>query len=319
MYFASVDCGGTKTAFLMTDGLGKEVARCYLGPGNYLVTGLEETTDLINEGIENLCKQANIDKSEITMALIASAGYSSNHKDPRYDEAAKRKYHFNYYVTGDVSNAMKGSLLNSEGIHLIAGTGSVGKGTDGKTVFPSIGGWGYYVGADEGGGYWIGSSLLRHFERQADGREEKTLLYDYMFKKYNFKVDHDCLYLIIDTFENKRDKIATVALDVVELCKLGDPVAKQIMFDAGVELAKIAKAIYRRDHYKDPVTISYSGSVFKSIEYLRPGIEEELKDIPHNFCDPILRPLAGGIVLAMEKANYEYNDEIINNLKKIAD
>lgn len=319
MYFVSVDCGGTKTAFVMVNELGKEVARCKLGPGNVLVIGIEQSVNLITSGINELCKQANIERKDITMAVIATAGYGSSFQDHKYDEAAKENYDFNYCITSDVANAIKGSLLDGPGIHLIAGTGSIGKGTNGEKMYHSVGGWGYYCGSDEGGGYWIGANLLRHFERQADGREEKTQLYDYVFKKYGFEKPSDCLELIINKFENQRDKIATCAIDVVELCKLGDPVAKQIMYDAGKELAKIAKALYKQNEFVDPVTISYSGSVFKSIDYLRDGIEDELKDIPHNFRAPILGPLAGGLALAMSKANYTYNEEIINNLSQIKD
>mgnify|MGYP003331484939 CR=1 FL=1 len=46
---------------------------------------------------------------------------------------------------------------------------------------------------------------------------------------------------------------------------------------------EVSKALFKKDNLKEPVTISYSGSVFKSMEYLKPGIEEELKDIKHIF------------------------------------
>lgn len=317
MYYVSVDCGGTKTAFVLTNEKGFKLAECVLGPGNFLVTGVDKVTDTIVEGVETLCKQANISTDDLSMVLIASAGYNSQRGNPEYDAAAKEKYKFNYVVTSDVSNAIKGSLLDNEGIHLIAGTGSIGKGFDGKELKPSVGGWGYYCGSDEGSGYWIGCQLLHHFERQADGREARTSLYDYVMKKFELNNDREIVTTIIKVLENKREKIATLAIDVAELCKQGDECAKQIMFDAGKELAQVAKAIYKRDKYNDPVTISYSGSVFKSAEYLTPGIEDELKDIPHNFRAPILSPLAGGILLAIEYAGNKYDDETIENLKKI--
>lgn len=317
MYFVSVDCGGTKSAFLMTDEKGNQIATCKLGPGNYLVIGLDAMVKLINEGMDELCRLANVTRDDITMAVIASAGFSSGNRDSKYDERAKKEYKFNYFLTGDTNNAMKGSLLDNEGIHLIAGTGSVGKGFDGTNIKPAIGGWGYYCGSDEGGGYWIGAKLLWHYERQSDGREPKTMLHDYVANKYNFESDHDVIFFIIETLKNERDKIAALAVDVAELCKLGDPCALQIMKEAGYELGTIAKALYKRDGYKLPLTISYSGSVFKSLEYLKPGIEEALADIPHNIRKPILSPLAGGVLMAMNLANYKYDDEVIENLKKL--
>lgn len=317
MYYISVDCGGTKTAFVLTNELGIKLADCVLGPGNFLVTGVDNVTDMLVEGVNILCEKANITPADLSMVLIASAGYNPSRSNVEYDEAAKAKYKFNYCITSDIANAMKGSLLDSEGIHLISGTGSIGKGFDGKNQKPSVGGWGYYCGSDEGSGYWIGCKLINHFERQADGREERTALYDYVMKKFNLTNDSEIINVIVKELKNERDKIATLAKDVAELCKQDDPVAKKIMYDAGRELAQVAKAMYKRDHYNDPVTISYSGSVFKSAEYLSPGIEDELKDIPHIFRAPILSPLAGGILLAIEQAGNTYTDQTIENLKAI--
>lgn len=317
MYYISVDCGGTKTAFVLTNESGVKLADCVLGPGNFLVTGVDKVTDTIVEGVNALCEKANITPADLSMVLIASAGYNPSRSNVEYDEAAKAKYKFKYCITSDIANAMKGSLLDSEGIHLISGTGSIGKGFDGKNQKPSVGGWGYYCGSDEGSGYWIGCKLINHFERQADGREDRTALYDYVMKKFNLSNDSEIINVIVKELKNERDKIASLAFDVAELCKQNDPIAKKIMYDAGRELAQVAKAMYKRDQYKDPVTISYSGSVFKSAEYLSPGIEDELKDIPHIFRAPILSPLAGGILLAIEQAGNTYTDETVENLKKI--
>lgn len=319
MYFVSVDCGGSKSNFVLTDETGKELARCKLGPGNHLVLGVDKTVELINDGINQLCEEANIDKKDITMAILATAGYGSSFQDKKYDEAAKENYAFNYVITGDTKNALKGSLLDHSGIHIIAGTGSICKGSYNSNKYKSIGGWGYYANADEGSGHWIGCSLLRHFEWQADGREEKTLLYDYMYKTFDFKCDNDCLYLVMNRLNNERDKIATLAKNVAELCDMNDPAALQIMYDAGYQLGILARSMYKNNKFDDPVTISYSGSVFKSLKYLRPGIEKALEDVPHVLADPILGPLAGGIALAMDYAEYKYDESVIENLKKIID
>ena len=318
MYYISVDCGGTKTAFLLADEKGNEIARTTLGPGNFYVTGVETVTDNIRQGVNELCEKAKISKDEIAYALIAAAGYNTKRGNKEFDEAAKAKFDFKYIVTGDTANAMKGSLLDKQGIHLISGTGSIGKGTFGHDKNGStIGGWGYYCGSDEGSGYWIGAKLIWHFERQADGREKRTLVYDYLMNKFKLSDPSQMVNVIVNELKNERDQIATLAVDVANLCKQGDETAKQIMFEAGQELGLIAKTIYEKDQYDLPVTISYSGSVFNSVEFLKPGIEDSLKDISHIFREPILSPLTGGILLAMEFAGKEYNDEIVENLKKI--
>ena len=76
---------------------------------------------------------------------------------------------------------------------------------------------------------------------------------------------------------------------------------------------------YKKYEFNNPGNISYSGSIFKAIEYLTPGIEDELKDIPHVFRAPILSPLAGGVLLAMKQVGMDYNEDIINNLRSISE
>ena len=39
--YLSVDCGGTKTAFLLCRETGELEAACTLGPGNYMVNGID--------------------------------------------------------------------------------------------------------------------------------------------------------------------------------------------------------------------------------------------------------------------------------------
>ena len=315
MYFISVDCGGTKSAFLITDEKGNKLASLRKGPGNYLVSGLHETIDMINEGIDELCNSVGCTRDDIAMAMLAMPAYTADDPDPELLEETAKAFKFNYVLCNDVTNGLTGSLLDNEGIHLISGTGSIGMGSDGTNVTDVVGGWGYYCGADEGSGYWIACNLIRHFEMQQDGREEKGLLFDYLSNKYNLKTQRDGLNLILGKLENKREKIATMTMDCVELAHMGDETAKKIFYDAGYELGRVAKGLYNKSNFKDPVRISYSGSIFKSIDLLRDGMEDALKDIPHHIEEPILEPLEGGIIYAMKQVNHPYDEQIINNLK----
>jgi len=318
MYYISVDCGGTKTAFLLTNEKGEVKGKENLGPANYLVTGLKESIALINDGVTSLLNQANINQDEVAYGVFALAGFGHIEADiPLILEEGKKYFTFKHYFCNDVENALMGSLLGKQGIHLIAGTGSIGMGSDGEKVKNRAGGWGWYCGADEGGGYWIGSNLLRAFEKQADGRAEKTKIYSYMYEKFGFKTDSDCLDLIINKLENRRDKIAALAKNCAELCDMGDPVALEIMKQAGYELGKVARAIFENETYQTPITISYSGSVWMSRKYLKPGIEEALKGIDYELRSPVMQPLPGGIALAMKLDNYKFDEETISNLGEI--
>ena len=45
--YLSVDCGGTKTAFLLCRETGELEAACTLGPGNYMVNGIDHVLSVL--------------------------------------------------------------------------------------------------------------------------------------------------------------------------------------------------------------------------------------------------------------------------------
>lgn len=70
-------------------------------------------------------------------------------------------------------NALAGSLLGKQGIHVIAGTGSIGLGFDKDSYYVRSGGWHHLFGGDEGSGYWIGCQLIRHFTMRRTEEKKK--------------------------------------------------------------------------------------------------------------------------------------------------
>lgn len=315
--FLSVDGGGTKTSFLLVDESGKQLASAVLGPANYLVNGLDSVIKTLIEGIEEISTKAKIQKESIEAAFIAIAGFKDIPADiePVTNAIENAIPYIKIILGNDTENALAGSLLGEEGIHLIAGTGSIGLGYDQDENYIRCGGWHHLFGGDEGSGYWLGSHLILHFTRQADGREAKSELYDYLIEHYDLGCAENILDLVISKWEGKREKIATLSKDVAVLAKMQDPVVLSLLHEAGKELGLIAKAIYQQGNYHLPVKISYSGGVFHSMNYLYDGIEEVLKEIPHVLVPPQLEPLPGGVLLAMKATGHLYNDEVINHLK----
>ena len=315
--YLSVDCGGTKTAFLLCGEDGSAEAGCVLGPANYMVNGTEAVLSILKDGILKICCQAGIAQSEITAGFIAIAGFGDVPGDvPVITHLVEDAFpRIPLTLGNDTENALAGSLLGKQGIHIIAGTGSIGLDIDLEGRYIRSGGWHHLFGGDEGSAYWIGCQLLLHFTKQADGREKKSRLYDYVMEKYALDCPEDILKLVITSWQGKRDKIAGLSRDVGELAKQGDPNAVQIFGRAAEELALIVKGIKSQGVFESPVNISYSGGVFKSMEYLRPGLEDALGEIPHHLCEPQLLPVGGGILLACEKSGGSVNKEMVENLK----
>ena len=73
--YLSVDCGGTKTAFLLCGDRGERKAFCVLGPANYMVNGVENVLAVLRDGVEQVCARAEIGREEIRSAFAAIAGF----------------------------------------------------------------------------------------------------------------------------------------------------------------------------------------------------------------------------------------------------
>ena len=126
-----------------------------------------------------------------------------------------------------------------------------------------------FSGGDEGSGYWIGCQLIRHFTMQADGREEKTMMFDYILEKYGLACPEEILRLVINEWKGERDKIASMSKDAYELAEQGDSAAAGIFKSAARELAKIVKGVYRNGNFDIPVYVLFRRCVQSDEVYKR--------------------------------------------------
>lgn len=317
-YFLTADCGGTKSAFLLADVQGHRLAETVKDGSNYMVDGMDHMIRVLRSGMEECCELAGISNRDIRMFFIATAGYGDIPENNETDTRIVRESFPNVPLVlgSDTENAIAGSLLGAPGIHLIAGTGSIGIGMDLEGNQIRCGGWHHFFGGDEGSAYWIACHLLQEFTKQADGRAEKTTLYDYLMDKYHLQSAEEILDLTLNRWQCRREKIALMALDASQLASDGDPAAARIFDQAGEELAQIVSSVYSRGKFPKPVTISWSGGVFHSRQYFIDSLQYHLRRIPHILKEPALDPLPGGILCAMRESGVSWEPQIIQTLKE---
>ena len=218
-------------------------------------------------------------------------------------------------VGNDTENAIAGSLIGQSGIHLIAGTGSIGIGIDLDGNQYRAGGWHHLFGGDEGSGYWIACRLLEHFTKQADGREEKTRLYDLVMQRLSLKKPEEMLSRVIEEWNGSRDRIASLSRIVLEGAEAEDPVCRSIYREAAGELAEIAEAVAGKGNFGNPIPVSWSGGVFHSGGYLLDPLKESL---PERFrlMAPFMGPAGGGVFLAMKADGHELGGDLLEMLRE---
>lgn len=318
--YLSIDCGGTKSDFLLTDEKGNRLAYTTLGPGNYIVCGLEQVVQLLKTGTQTIMEESGIWPDQMT-TYIAMAGYGDipDEMDTVKKSVREALPNCGVYLGNDSENAIAGALLGKSGIHLIAGTGSIGLGVDLEEKRIRCGGWHHLFGGDEGSAYWMACRLLQHFTKQADGREERTILYDHMINRYHLASSQQILKVVIQDWHGTRDRMAAMSRDVYELALMKDPVALSIFEEAAGELALLAKSIKARGQFMDPVTVSYSGGVFATGDCILKPLQKQLKPYHCQLTPPVLSPLGGGVLLAMSQEGQLPSDELIRNLKESAD
>lgn len=318
MYYLGVDGGGTKTKFILADEQGKILADDYQPTCHYLQVGLDGVTEIINKGIEEVCAKANVSRKDIVSAFVGCPGYGDIKKDmPIIAEAVKKGMNgINCSIGNDGENAMAGALCGKDGINIVCGTGSIGFGHNSiNNTTLSCGGWHHAIGSDEGSGYWMSYHLLHEFTRQADGRDEKTQLYDAVKQHLELEEDGDVIEVVVNKWNVDRTKVASLSRVVADLYDKGDKYAKKIVDDAAKELSEIINTLYNRLQFNDCVNVSYTGGIFNFNEKIINPLKSYLLPGRMNLVAPEFEPDCGSLLLAYKNNNIEITDTIIANIK----
>ncbi|MCQ1955199.1 ATPase [Arthrobacter sp. zg-Y826] len=155
-----LDIGGTKTHGIRLHG-GTVKADVVAGSANVQNVPVETARECLAEVF------AALGTDGVGRVIAGSGGV-----DTAQDAAALRAL-IAEHVPGAVVDVIHDTRLilaagqASEGIAVIAGTGSVAWGINGSGRQARSGGWGYLLG-DEGSGYWIGREAARHTLRRSN-------------------------------------------------------------------------------------------------------------------------------------------------------
>jgi N-acetylglucosamine kinase-like BadF-type ATPase len=318
-YYLSIDGGGSKTDFLLTDEQGRSLAFASFGPGSYIVSGIEHVLSILQKGVGEVTALAGIRAADITSCFIGMAGFGDIPEESEFIKARIRAAVpiDSIFVGNDSETAIAGSLLGKSGIHIIAGTGSIALGVDLEETSIRCGGWHHAFDGDEGSAYWIASRLLEHFTKQADGREPRTLLYSHLMERYHLSTPQQMTVLVVKEWGCAREQIAGVSREVYELGLERDPIALQIYEEAAEELAQMVLAVRSRGHFMEETMVSYSGGVFSSGRMVLDPLRRKLRAGSCVLCEPALSPLAGGILLAVAQSGELPSDEMAAALKNV--
>ena len=317
MIWLGVDGGGTKTAFCLVDHTGAVLAEASTGSSYYFAVGLDTARDVLREGIGAVCNDAGVTPAAVDRAFFGLPGYGEVSADVAVLDALPGPLlgHDRYSCDNDMVCGWAGSLGATDGINVVAGTGSMTYGERaGRGV--RVGGWGEVFG-DEGSAYWIGVAGLRAASQMSDGRRERGPLVDRLVAHLGLSAELDLVDVVLNRWRGDRTKVASLARQVDAAAATGDAAAGEILAAAAGELARLVTTTRRRLDWPAalPVPVSWSGGVFASAR-VRAAFRAALAAAPgdHRVREPLVGPSLGAALYAARTAGHPLGEDAVRRL-----
>jgi N-acetylglucosamine kinase-like BadF-type ATPase len=283
--FLGVDGGGTKTRFALLDSEGRVLAEAERGTTYHPQVGLEGVRTILASGVEQVLGEAGVSAGAIRFAFFGLPAYGEDRQATSQLHAIPAAVlgHERYACDNDMVCGWAGSLACSDGINIIAGTGSMGYGQR-QGAAARAGGWGEAF-SDEGSAYWIAVQGLNAYSRMSDGRLPKSALHALFNEELALEYDLDICAHVYGEHTHNRGDLARLSLIVAKAARLGDAAAHRIYAQAGNELAQIADALRLALDFgvDEPVPLSYSGGAFSAGDLLLTPFKESLYRASPNF------------------------------------
>ena len=290
-YLLGIDGGGTKTEFLLTDSNGKEIRRLILGASNPVSTGIENTYNILNNGIKELCEGSNL--SEISV-YAGIAGAKSGNNQQLINNFLSKFVFAAYNCGSDVDLAVEVALKGENGVAVIMGTGIVAFARSGEKLYRS-GGRGYMI--DKGGsGFHFGSDALNSAFEFIDGRGGSETILKLVEKKLGKNIESSAA----EIYGGGASFVASFAPAVFEAFMLGDSVASEIIDRNAFEAAKIINGACKSLKNNDN-RIVICGGLCKQKEILYPFLMKHIEgDFSLEFLD---EPMVNGAISLAGRMN----------------
>ena len=299
--FLGIDGGGSKTSCL----IGDETSILGTGTGaasNVVRVGEAQARESLASAIRQACTVANLKPSEISSVCVGLAGAAR----PEISEVVRRIISDlvpgKIKVVGDTVIALEAAFGSGPGVIVIAGTGSIAYGRNREGQTARAGGWGFAI-SDEGSGHWIGRIAVAAALGAWDENPEQNLrLIEVLMKFWRLETIEQ---LVPAANATPPPDFAALFPAVLSLAESGDRIARDVLTQAGTQLANLAGILLRR-LFPNPgvVPVAMSGGVFGSSAQVRQVFYNSLRSgYPDVVINPtVIEPVRGALELARRGA-----------------
>lgn len=235
-YLIGVDGGGTGTRVILATIAGTVLGRGSAGPSG-LMHGAEPAWLAILLAIDHAFNAAGLSTPALTEIAIGCGLAGVNNKQWAADFTAKNPGFAALILETDAGTTLLGAHQGEPGVIIALGTGSVGEVMLADGSRREVGGWGF-PSSDEASGAWLGLRAINHVQHVLDGRSVGDDFSAAMIAFCGGSRDTVFDWLA----QANQTKFAQLAPLVIEYAT-NDAKATEIMLSAGVEVAKMAKAL----------------------------------------------------------------------------
>jgi len=314
-----VDGGGTKTLAVVAKMSGEIIGMGTAGPSNVSTLGISGARSAVKNAFFNALRSCRVLRRDVAAVCLGLAGLDSPRVLRRVRGAARYwRLAQTVRVEQDSTIALAtATRLEVPGVVVIAGTGSVVMGTDGKGRIVKVGGWGYILN-DEGSAFYIGLEALRAISKSFDGRLPRTRLLRYVINELGVRNFYELLEKIY-SMEFSPKVIGGLAPLVSRAASERDRVAMTILSRAVTELASMVITTLRRLRLRE-APVYYTGGVFTAGEvFLRPFRNSIRRVYPGVTVEELkYQPVIGALYLALKQSGVEITDEVMKNVEESA-
>lgn len=253
-----IDAGGTRTRWALTDASGRLLAEGGVDGLTALLMGHEAGRAQVAATLQQLGAQVAQACAGAPAAPPAGrpqrvlAGFTGYSEDAPLRAALQSLVAqalglpaAQVGIVGDITLAYLDCFAPGDGFLVYAGTGSIAAYIDAGGTMHRAGGRGTVLD-DGGSGHWIARQAMRHVwrcedERPGSWRTSKlavALFAQIGGSEWNRSRDY--------IYQGSRGQVGALAVAVAAAATQGDPTALEIMREAGVELARLARALAQR-------------------------------------------------------------------------
>jgi len=322
-YFLGIDGGGTRTTAWLVDEAGRVVARAAAGPSNPLKVGFAAAQRELLRAARAALAPVNRSRSrgisrqrkptarrtlsaaarndgglDAVAAGLAGVDRPQVHRPllAWLRRAIPARHHL---LTVDAALALRAALGGAPGIIVIAGTGSIAYGQDGRGRILRAGGWGIPFD-DLGSGYDLGRKAVGAALQDYDGRGPHTLLTRRICRALGLQ---NITQVVMKPLPQER--IAALSPLVLDAARRGDDAARILCYQAGMDLADLVLSLIRQFGWsKHRFRVFCSGGIFKSSEIIGATFKSYIRSAAPRAEVNLLRrePVEGALELARSLA-----------------